>query len=92
MAAGLDGGFGMNVISRETFADLKDTGDKLNILFDLITENHECSHRTEERMVLIEQKMLHKKIMDTAIAGFSGLGGGALAVLGLWFKGLWKPT
>jgi len=80
----------MNVISRETFEGMG-TDSKLDTLFDYVKNGYECSCRTEEQLKGLEKKVERKKVIDLAFAGFTGLGGGALAVLGLWFKGLFKP-
>lgn len=75
-------------ISRETFRDFKESNDKLNVLFDLVAENHECSCRTEKRMEKIEKSFERRKKVDSTLAGLMGLIGGVAAHIGQSILGL----
>ena len=64
-----------------------DTDSKLNTLFDLAVESHECACRTEERIDALERKVDRRKIFDKGIAGISGIIGGAAMYLVTWWQG-----
>ncbi|MEN6463644.1 MAG: hypothetical protein ABFD62_00540 [Syntrophaceae bacterium] len=61
----------MNGISRETFEAMNDSS-KLNVLYD-------CAISSNQKMTALEKKVDRRKVIDTSVAGVSGVIGGMIA-------------
>jgi len=81
---------GLNV-SRDTF-DTLDEESRSRVLFDLVRGTYECTCGLDVKVQVLEKKLERKKVFDATVSGFTGMAGGALAVLGLWLKGLIKSS
>ena len=69
-----------NGISKETFEGM-DPDSKLNVLYDLAIDQHDCSKR-------LEGKFDRRQKYDLATAGFMGLVGGFFAHWIEWLKNI----
>lgn len=68
----------MNGISRETFAEMP-VESKLNVLFDIALEQHQCACNVEEKLNLMEDKLNRSKKIDKGVAAGAGFMGGFIA-------------
>ena len=67
-----------NGISKETFEGM-DSDSKLNVLYDLAVDQHECTCR-------LESKFDKRQKYDLTIAGMMGFVGGFIAHLVGWIR------